>query len=178
MAAQVARRELDRLAQLELGLGEESRLEQDESEIGPEDLRLRVVGEQPARGRGGLVVVPALELDHRDEVEDVLVLGAQSARLLELGPGVLELPLAHAAPRAVQVDEELALIGGRGLDVPGGRGHGQPSGRAEGRLLVVSTTRFVFASRVQRTGLPSEAGMPRYVSSAGLPKPPPSVDLP
>jgi hypothetical protein len=40
VAAEVARRELDRLAQLELGLGEESRLEQDQAEVRAEDLGL------------------------------------------------------------------------------------------------------------------------------------------
>ena len=95
-------------------------LEQDQAEVGAQDLRGRVVLEQRPRRVGGLVVVTALELEQREQVEDVLVARPQRPRLLELAPGPVELPVAHAAPRAVQVEQEESLIDG-GQIAGGGR---------------------------------------------------------
>jgi hypothetical protein len=69
--------------------------------------------------------VAALELDERDQVEDVLVLRAKRSRLLELAPRFFELALAHAAPGAREMNEERTLVGVGRVEVPGGVGHGQ-----------------------------------------------------
>ena len=126
VAAQVPRRKLDRRPQLLLGLGKPPGLEEDQAEVGPEDLGRGVFSEEGSRRVRSLVVAPALELEKRNQVEDVLVVGPQSPRLLELRPGFFETSLPHLAPRAVQVQEEQSLIhGGRFC---GGARHGRSPG--------------------------------------------------
>ena len=179
VAAKVARRQLDRFAQLQLRLGEEPGLEENQAEVGAQDFGRRVLGQERPGRRGRLVVVPALELEERDEVQDVIVAGTQGARLRQLVPGLLELTVAQTLARAIQVQKKETLVDG--WQIASGARHPElayPRRRAGRPLFVVRMTRFVRASRSHRTGRPSEAAIPRNVSAAGFPKPPPSVDLP
>ena len=154
VAPQVPRREVDRRAELPLGVGEPPGLEEDQAQVRTEDLGGRVLLQQRARGRGRFVVAAALELEQGDEVQNVLVLGPERARLFELRPRVVEAPRTGASPRAVEVQEEEPLIHGGTLS--DGARHGEPDQpRRRGADLVVKMTRFVRASRVHCTGLPS-----------------------
>ena len=128
MAPEMPGRELDGLAKLELGLREKAGLEQDQAEIRAEDLRGRVVGEERAGRVGRLVVVPALEFEKRQEVEDILVARSERPGLLELLPGLVEPAIAHALARAIEVEKEQTLIDG-GQFVGGGLQGMAPAGR-------------------------------------------------
>ncbi len=124
VAPDVAGRLFDRFAQFELRLGQIPRLEQDQAQVGAQHRRRRVPGQQHARRRGGLVVVAALELEQRDEIQHVLVAGPESSRLTQLVPGFLDLARPQASPRAVQVQQEKTLVDGS--RIVGGAGHCGP----------------------------------------------------
>ena len=123
VAAEVAGGALDRRSELLLGLRQAAGLEEDQPEVGAENLGAGVVLEELPRRRSGLVVAAALELEQRDEVEDVLVLRPQRTRLLQLGPRLVEVPAPHRAAGAVQVQQEETLI--HGGKVAGGARHGR-----------------------------------------------------
>ena len=112
VAAQVTGAHLDRLAELQFRLRQEPGLEEDESQVRAEHFRTGIVREQGARRVGRLVVVPALEFEEGEKVQDVFVVGTDAAGLVELFPGVLEAALAYAAARPIQVKEKEALIDG------------------------------------------------------------------
>ena len=75
-----------------------------------EDRGVGVSFEQDPRHAGGLVVVPAAELDDRDEVQQVFVVGPGEPRELELLPGLVEPSRLELFPGAAQVKKENRLV--------------------------------------------------------------------
>ena len=71
-----------------------------------EDRGAGVLLEQRAGGARGFREVAALELDERDEVQEVLVLRTREAGELQLLAGFLEAAAVQALAGASQVEEE------------------------------------------------------------------------
>ncbi len=120
------------------------------------------------------MVVPAAELDDRNEVQKVFVLGPCQARELELLARFVEPSGPEPLPGAPQVKKEDRPVE-RGRVAGNFRQAVYPLFRPRGgEKSVVMSGRF-FPSLVRRTGLLLTAPQ---VFSAGRPKPPPSEDLP
>jgi len=110
VAARVIRLELEGARELALRVAEDAGPELNQAQVRMKDRGVRLLLEQSAccPGRSGKIAAP--ELDDRDEVQKVFVLGAPGPRELELLPGLLETSGLEVLARSPQMKKKDRLV--------------------------------------------------------------------